>query len=185
MSVPAGLANGLPVGMHLVASDFAESRLLNVAHQFQLNTDWHRLRATPSRRVTDMEWEAVIGLEVHVSLSTNTKLFSGTASIFGAEPNTEANIFDLAMPGTLPVLKKRHCGWPSNLAWQSMRNRKAVSIRPKKLFLSGFAQRLSGHPTQLPHSRQRLTDHHTGRRQRKADRRHPSAHRRECRQVPA
>jgi len=46
MSVPAGLANCLPVGMHLVASDFAESRLLNVAHQFQLNTDWHRLRAT-------------------------------------------------------------------------------------------------------------------------------------------
>ena len=53
-----------------------------------------------------MDWEAVIGLEVHVSLSTNTKLFSGTASIFGAEPNTEANIFDLAMPGTLPVLNK-------------------------------------------------------------------------------
>ncbi|MEC7080309.1 MAG: Asp-tRNA(Asn)/Glu-tRNA(Gln) amidotransferase subunit GatB, partial [Pseudomonadota bacterium] len=53
-----------------------------------------------------MEWEAVIGLEVHVSLSTNTKLFSGTASIFGAEPNTQANIFDLAMPGTLPVLNK-------------------------------------------------------------------------------
>lgn len=53
-----------------------------------------------------MEWEAVIGLEVHVSLSTKTKLFSGTASIFGAEPNTEANIFDLAMPGTLPMLNK-------------------------------------------------------------------------------
>ena len=46
MSVPVGLANGLPIGMHLGASDFAESRLLNVAHQFQLNTDWHRLRAT-------------------------------------------------------------------------------------------------------------------------------------------
>lgn len=53
-----------------------------------------------------MEWEAVIGLEVHVSLSTKSKLFSGTASIFGAEPNTEANIFDLAMPGTLPVLNE-------------------------------------------------------------------------------
>ncbi len=53
-----------------------------------------------------MEWEAVIGLEVHVSLSTKTKLFSGTASVFGAEPNTEANIFDLAMPGTLPVLNE-------------------------------------------------------------------------------
>ena len=46
MSVPVGLANGLPIGMHLVASDFGESRLLNVAHQFQLNTDWHRQRAT-------------------------------------------------------------------------------------------------------------------------------------------
>jgi aspartyl-tRNA(Asn)/glutamyl-tRNA(Gln) amidotransferase subunit B len=54
-----------------------------------------------------MEWEAVIGLEVHVSLSTKSKLFSGTASIFGAEPNTEANIFDLAMPGTLPVLNEQ------------------------------------------------------------------------------
>ena len=53
-----------------------------------------------------MEWEAVIGLEVHVSLSTQSKLFSGTASIFGADPNTEANIFDLAMPGTLPVLNE-------------------------------------------------------------------------------
>lgn len=53
-----------------------------------------------------MEWEAVIGLEVHVSLSTKSKLFSGTASVFGAEPNTEANIFDLAMPGTLPVLNE-------------------------------------------------------------------------------
>ncbi|MBG11408.1 MAG: Asp-tRNA(Asn)/Glu-tRNA(Gln) amidotransferase GatCAB subunit B, partial [Gammaproteobacteria bacterium] len=53
-----------------------------------------------------MEWEAVIGLEVHVSLSTKTKLFSGTASVFGAEPNTEANIFDLAMPGTLPAFNE-------------------------------------------------------------------------------
>lgn len=46
MSVPVGLAGGLPVGMHLVASDFAESKLLNVAHQFQKHTDWHRQRAT-------------------------------------------------------------------------------------------------------------------------------------------
>ncbi len=53
-----------------------------------------------------MEWETVIGLEVHVSLSTRSKLFSGTASEFGAEPNTQANIFDLAMPGTLPVFNE-------------------------------------------------------------------------------
>lgn len=53
-----------------------------------------------------MEWETVIGLEVHVQLSTQSKLFSGSATKFGAEPNTQANVFDLALPGTLPVLNK-------------------------------------------------------------------------------
>ncbi len=51
-----------------------------------------------------MAWETVIGLEVHVQLATKSKLFSGSATAFGAEPNTQANIFDLALPGTLPVL---------------------------------------------------------------------------------
>ena len=54
-----------------------------------------------------MEWESIIGLEVHVSLSTKSKLFSGTASTFGAEPNTQANIFDLALPGTLPAFNEK------------------------------------------------------------------------------
>ena len=53
-----------------------------------------------------MEWETVIGLEVHVSLSTQSKLFSGSSTKFGAEPNTQANIFDAALPGTLPVFNK-------------------------------------------------------------------------------
>ena len=53
-----------------------------------------------------MQYETVIGLEVHVQLSTQSKLFSGSATKFGAEPNTQANIFDLAMPGTLPVLNE-------------------------------------------------------------------------------
>jgi len=53
-----------------------------------------------------MEWETVIGLEVHVQLSTVSKLFSGSATKFGADPNTQANIYDLALPGTLPVLNE-------------------------------------------------------------------------------
>ncbi len=53
-----------------------------------------------------MEWETVIGLEVHVQLSTKSKLFSGSSTKFGAEPNTQASIFDLALPGTLPVLNE-------------------------------------------------------------------------------
>jgi len=50
-----------------------------------------------------MEWETVIGLEVHVQLATQTKIFSGSSIAFGAEPNTQACAIDLAMPGTLPV----------------------------------------------------------------------------------
>lgn len=51
-------------------------------------------------------WESVIGLEVHVQLSTQSKLFSGAATRFGAEPNTQACIIDLGFPGVLPVLNK-------------------------------------------------------------------------------
>jgi aspartyl-tRNA(Asn)/glutamyl-tRNA(Gln) amidotransferase subunit B len=50
-----------------------------------------------------MEWETVIGLEVHVQLATKSKIFSGASTAFGAEPNTQACAIDLAMPGTLPV----------------------------------------------------------------------------------
>ena len=53
-----------------------------------------------------MKWETVIGLEVHVSLSTKSKLFSGSSTKFGAEPNTQASIFDCALPGTLPVFNE-------------------------------------------------------------------------------
>ncbi len=50
-----------------------------------------------------MEWETVIGLEVHVQLATQSKIFSGSSTTFGASPNTQASLVDLAMPGTLPV----------------------------------------------------------------------------------
>ena len=53
-----------------------------------------------------MQWEIVIGLEVHTQLSTNTKIFSGASTAFGAEPNTQADAVSLALPGVLPVLNK-------------------------------------------------------------------------------
>ncbi|WP_022978326.1 Asp-tRNA(Asn)/Glu-tRNA(Gln) amidotransferase subunit GatB [Nevskia ramosa] len=49
-------------------------------------------------------WEAVIGLEVHCQLSTQSKIFSGSAIAYGAEPNSQASPIDLGMPGMLPVL---------------------------------------------------------------------------------
>ncbi len=51
-------------------------------------------------------WETVIGLEIHVQLSTESKLFSSASTDFGAEQNTQASVVDLAMPGVLPVLNK-------------------------------------------------------------------------------
>ncbi|EZQ16018.1 Asp-tRNA(Asn)/Glu-tRNA(Gln) amidotransferase subunit GatB [Pseudomonas sp. G11-1] len=51
-----------------------------------------------------MQWEIVIGLEIHAQLTTASKIFSGSATSFGAEPNTQASLIDLGMPGTLPVL---------------------------------------------------------------------------------
>ena len=53
-----------------------------------------------------MSWETVIGLEVHVQLSTKTKLFSGASTGFGAEPNTQVDLVDLGLPGVLPVVNK-------------------------------------------------------------------------------
>jgi aspartyl-tRNA(Asn)/glutamyl-tRNA(Gln) amidotransferase subunit B len=51
-----------------------------------------------------MEWETVIGLEIHAQLATRSKIFSGSATAYGAEPNSQANLVDLGYPGVLPVL---------------------------------------------------------------------------------
>ncbi len=53
-----------------------------------------------------MEWETVIGLETHVQLSTNSKIFSGASTDVGAMPNSQACAVDIALPGVLPVLNK-------------------------------------------------------------------------------
>ena len=52
------------------------------------------------------QWEVVIGLETHVQLTTRSKIFSGSSTAFGAAPNTQASIVDLALPGALPVMNR-------------------------------------------------------------------------------
>lgn len=53
-----------------------------------------------------MEWEIVIGLETHAQLSTQSKIFSTSSTRYGSAPNTQANIVDMALPGSLPVLNR-------------------------------------------------------------------------------
>ena len=54
------------------------------------------------------EWEIVVGLEVHAQIVARAKLFSGAATAFGAEPNSQVSTVDAAFPGMLPVIN-RHC----------------------------------------------------------------------------
>lgn len=53
-----------------------------------------------------MQWEPVIGLEIHAQLATRSKIFSGAATAYGASPNSQACAIDLGMPGVLPVLNR-------------------------------------------------------------------------------
>jgi aspartyl-tRNA(Asn)/glutamyl-tRNA(Gln) amidotransferase subunit B len=55
---------------------------------------------------SETTWEIVIGLETHTQLTTASKIFSGASTAFGAAPNTQATIVDLALPGSLPVMNK-------------------------------------------------------------------------------
>ncbi len=54
----------------------------------------------------DPNWEVVIGLEIHAQLATKSKIFSGASTAYGAEPNTQTSVVDIALPGVLPVLNK-------------------------------------------------------------------------------
>ena len=56
--------------------------------------------------MSQSNWEVVIGLEVHAQLTTDSKIFSGTSTAFGAEPNRQASAIDIALPGVLPVLNR-------------------------------------------------------------------------------
>jgi aspartyl-tRNA(Asn)/glutamyl-tRNA(Gln) amidotransferase subunit B len=53
-----------------------------------------------------MEWETVVGLEIHAQLATRSKIFSGSSTAYGAAPNVQANLVDLGYPGVLPVLNR-------------------------------------------------------------------------------
>ena len=83
-----------------------------------------------------MHFETVIGLEVHVELKTDSKMFSLPAH-FGAEPNSNTNVIDLAYPGVLPVVNRRAVDWAMrasmalnmDIATNSKFDRKTISIQ--------------------------------------------------------
>ena len=77
------------------------------------------------------EYEAVSGLELHIQLATESKLFSSSGTVFGQEPNTQINEIDLGYPGVLPVLNKRAVEYAAlfGMAIGSQINPRAVFMR--------------------------------------------------------
>ena len=63
-----------------------------------------------------MQWEIVIGLEIHAQLATKSKIFSGASTQYGAAPNSQASLVDLGYPGVLPVLNGECVAMGFNLA---------------------------------------------------------------------
>src|SRR6195952_979063 len=65
-----------------------------------------RSTSTNLTRGATGDWEIVIGMEIHAQVTSKSKLFSGAATAFGAEPNSQVSLVDAAMPGMLPVINE-------------------------------------------------------------------------------
>ncbi len=133
-----------------------------------------------------MQWETVIGLEIHAQLATQSKIFSGSSTAFGAAPNTRASLVDLAMPGTLPVLNEEAVRMAClfGLAIDARIDRQNVFAR-KNYFYPRPAEGLPDQPDGPSHRRQGSSRHHPGRRHHQAHRHHPRAPGGGRRQEPA
>ena len=108
LSMPCGFdETGLPIGAQLIGPPLGEETVLNAAHAFQLETDWHTRAPARKGGGCTMTWETVIGLETHVELATQTKIFCSCTTAFGGEPNTHCCPVCTGMPGTLPVLNRK------------------------------------------------------------------------------
>ena len=90
-----------------------------------------------SGEILKMVWEAVIGLEVHVQLATNSKIFSGARNEYGAPANENTCEIDLGLPGALPVLNEKAVEMAVRFGCAISAEINEISIfRPEKLLLS-------------------------------------------------
>jgi aspartyl-tRNA(Asn)/glutamyl-tRNA(Gln) amidotransferase subunit B len=90
------------------------------------------------------KWEVILGLEVHAQVISNSKLFSGAATAFGAEPNTQVSLVDAGFPGMLPVINEI-CIEQAVSTGLGLKagDQPQVGVRPEELFLRRSAGRLS------------------------------------------
>ena len=101
----AGLSEGLPVGLQIIGNYFDEKTMYQAAYAFEQATEFHHTTTSYFRRERRMNFETVIGLEVHVELKTNSKIFS-PAPAFWCRTKQHTNVIDWGYPGVLPVMNK-------------------------------------------------------------------------------
>jgi hypothetical protein len=100
VSVPCGFdSKGLPIGLQLIGKHYGEADILNAAYMFEKKTDGIYNKKIRSGGVA-VKWETVIGLEIHVELSTKSKIFCGCTTAFGGEPNTHVCPVCTGQPNT-------------------------------------------------------------------------------------
>jgi aspartyl-tRNA(Asn)/glutamyl-tRNA(Gln) amidotransferase subunit A len=108
VSLPCGLTeSGLPVGLQVFGRPFDEATVLQAAYAYEQNSGLDLGHADRHRRSRNVKYEPVIGMEVHVELSTRSKVFCECDNNFHAPPNTNVCPVCLGMPGVLPVLNQR------------------------------------------------------------------------------
>ena len=106
ISIPCGFANGLPIGLQLQGPAFGEAKLLQAAHQYQLNSDWHLRR--PRTVTPNAEYEVIVGLEIHVQLANRDQTVLWVRDkVRGRSEHTLTCLVCTGMPGALPVLNER------------------------------------------------------------------------------
>ena len=132
---------------------FGESGLLDAAHALERAIGFDTRPPGGGRDERDgcSGYEAVIGLEIHVQLSTRTKMFCGCELSFGDEPNVHTCPVCLAHPGTLPV--DQRAGGPlraADRAGAGLRGRAALDLPPQELLLSRQPEGLPDQPVRHP-----------------------------------
>ncbi len=110
ISIPCGFDNdGMPIGMQLLGPVLSEEKILQAAYAFERETAFkdQKPKACIGKGGIKMEYDIVIGMEIHAELATKSKIFCSCSTTFGADENTHACPVCLGMPGVLPVLNEK------------------------------------------------------------------------------
>ena len=139
-----------------------------------------------ANHLTAMHWETVIGLEIHAQLATRSKIFSGSATAYGAAPNTQANLVDLGYPGVLPVLNGEAVRMAIRFGLATGSKICApLDLRAQELLLPRPAEGLPDQPVRAADRRGRLARDRARGRHAQDDRHHARPPRRRRGQVAA